>query len=346
VRIAQIAPLYESVPPPLYGGTERVVATLTDELVKRGHEVTLFATADSTTAAMLVPCCDAPLRPNGRLEEAYAQTAIQLDLVYSRAGAFDIIHNHVDFPAFPLARASTTPTVTTLHGRLDLPEVERVLAHFAGLPLVAISHAQRAQAPSASWAGVVHHGIRLDHFTFRPDPGSYLAFVGRISLDKRVDRAIEIARTVNMPLKVAAKVGVEDGSAYYEAIKPMLEHPLVEFLGEVDEAEKDALLGGASALLFPIDWPEPFGLTMVEAMATGTPVIAYDAGSVREVVDHGRTGFVCRSVVEMVEAVPLVPSISREACRRRVEALFTPERMAEGYEQIYQAVLGRASVAA
>jgi glycosyltransferase involved in cell wall biosynthesis len=339
MRIAQIAPLFESVPPRLYGGTERVVWALTEELVRRGHDVTLFASGDSVTSATLVPCCDRALRLAGCIGQAHALTTIQLDLVYSRAGAFDLIHNHVDYLPFPLARLVGTPTLTTLHGRLDLPEVQRLAHHFRDLPLVSVSRAQRRHLPRGNWVATIHHGIPVEHYRLRTQPGDYLAFLGRISIEKRLDRAIEIARAVDMPLKVAAKIDIADRDYYEYAIKPLLDHPLVEYIGEVDEAGKDEFLGNAYAYLFPIDWPEPFGLTMIEAMATGTPVIAMACGSVPEVVESGVTGFVCQSLDEMVAAVRRIPEISREVCRRHVEERFSARRMAEDYEAVYERCL-------
>lgn len=339
MRIAQVAPLYESVPPRLYGGTERVVWALTEELVRRGHDVTLFASGDSATSARLVPCCDEALRLAGRMDEAHAATTIQLGLVYGQADDFDVIHNHIDYACFPLARLVRTPTLTTLHGRLDLAAVQRLSRHFGDLPLVSVSRAQRQYLPEANWVATVYHGIPLEHYTLRTRPGEYLAFLGRISIEKRVDRAIEIARAAGMPLKIAAKVDPADRDYYEHAIKPLLAHPLVEYVGELDERGKDEFLGNAYACLFPIDWPEPFGLTMVEAMATGTPVIAMACGSAPEVVESGVTGFVCRSLDEMVQAVRRVPEISREACRRHVEARFSTTRMAANYETAYERLL-------
>lgn len=339
MHIAQIAPLYESVPPRLYGGTERVVSTLTEALVARGHQVTLFASGDSRTSAALVPCCDRALRLDGRVRDAYAYTTIELGMVYDRAAEFDLIHNHIDYFAFPFARLSPAPTLTTLHGRLDLPELQRVHGHFPEAALISISNAQRAQLPHANWLATIHNGIRLDGFTLRRRSGEYLAFLGRLAFEKRPDRAIEIALAVDMPLRIAAKIDPADHDYYLHAIKPMLSHPLVEYLGEIDDEAKDDFLGGAYAYLFPIGWPEPFGITMIEAMAAGTPVIAMGRGSVPEVVAHGRTGFVCRTLAEMIEAVRRVPEISREACRRHVEERFTAERMTDAYERAYLALV-------
>jgi glycosyltransferase involved in cell wall biosynthesis len=265
---------------------------------------------------------------------------IQLALVYERAEEFDLIHNHVDYFAFPFARLSRTPTVTTMHGRLDLPEVRRVHRFFTEHPLISISAAQRENLPWGRWVGTVHNGIDVGRFTFREAPGDYLAFLGRISHEKRLDRAIEIARAVGMPLRVAAKVDPADAEYYEHAIKPLLDHPLVEFVGEVDEEEKDAFLGSAYAYLFPIDWPEPFGITMIEAMATGTPVIAMACGAVPEVIQHTITGFVCPDLRTMIECVARVPELSRAACRDHVERRFSAEIMTAQYERAYAAVVG------
>ncbi len=342
MKIAMAAPLIEAVPPALYGGTERVVSSLTEELVRRGHAVTLFASADSETAATLVPCAERALRLEDALQDAVASTLIELDMVYERAAEFDVIHNHCDYLAFPFARRSATPTVTTMHGRLDLAEVRRLAARFPEQHLVSISDAQRGALPDANWAATVYNGIDLTNYHFRPEPGDYLVFLGRISPEKRPDRAIEIARDTGMRLVIAAKVDPEDRDYYAIAIAPLIdEHAQIEFVGEVGERGKDALLGGAYAYLFPIDWPEPFGLTMVEAMATGTPVIAYKAGSVPEVVVDGATGFICDTVHDMVEAVGRIGSIDRRACRARVEGHFSAAAMADGYERVYQGLIDR-----
>ena len=335
-----VAPLAESVPPTLYGGTERVVSALTEELVRRDHEVTLFASGDSQTNATLVSCVPRGLRLNPEILDEVAPTMIELGEVYSRAAEFDIIHNHVDYFGFPFARLVTTPTITTTHGRLDLPEVLRVYATFPEQRLVSISRSQRNYLPDANWVTNVYNGIDVPSFHFRPDPGKYLAFVGRISPDKRVDRAIEIARDIGMPLVIAAKVATTDRDYFTHAIEPLIRRSkLIEFVGEVNESQKDELMGGAYATLFPIDWPEPFGLTMIESMATGTPVIAYRAGSVSEVVVDGVTGFICDSVKAMVEAIPRIASLDRRASRRHVERKFSAAPMASGYEAAYSLVV-------
>jgi glycosyltransferase involved in cell wall biosynthesis len=345
MRIAMVAPLTEPVPPPLYGGTERVVSLLTEELVRRGHAVTLFASGDSQTEAELVACCERGLRLDPGVTDYVAYTMTQLGAVYRRADGFDLVHNHLDYFAFPSARLSPTPTVTTTHGRLDLPEVRRVYADFTEQRLVAISDDQRGYLPDANWLATVYNAVDVDTYRFRPESGDYLVFLGRISPEKRPDRVIEIARDVGMRLVIAAKVDPVDRDYWAHAIEPLIGgHPgLIEFVGEVDERGKEELLGGAYAYLFPIDWPEPFGLTMAEAMATGTPVVAYRAGSVPEVVEDGVTGFVCKTIAEMIAAIPRVKELDRRACRERAERLFSPKAMADGYERAYASVVAARS---
>jgi glycosyltransferase involved in cell wall biosynthesis len=337
LKIAMVAPLIEPVPPPLYGGTERVVSVLTEELVRRGHEVSLFASGDSKTSAKLVACCERGLRLDPTAKDYVAYTLFGCGEAYVRADDFDVIHNHNDYIAFPFARMALTPTVTTVHGRLDLPEVHRIYEAFSEQRLVSISNDQQTWLPNGRWIGTVHNGIDIDNYHFNKKGGDYLVFLGRIAPEKRVDRAIEIARDVGMRLIIAAKVDKVDRDYYENAIKPQIEHnpSIIEFVGEVNEQEKDALLGGSYAYLFPVDWPEPFGLTMAEAMATGAPVIATNSGSVPEVVVDGVTGFVCRSFSAMVSAVSRVPEIDRRACRAHVEQHFSPTSMADGYEAVY-----------
>jgi len=337
-----LAPLAESVPPALYGGTERVVSLLTEELVQRGHAVTLFASGDSQTEATLVSVCPRGLRLDPEVKDFAAYTLIALGEAYRRAAEFDVIHNHNDYPAFAMARLAETPTVTTTHGRLDLEEVRRLYDFFPEQKLISISHEQQQWLPRANWVGTVHNGVAVDHFRLRQKPGDYLVFLGRISPEKRPDRAIEIARDVGMRLVIAAKIDPIDQEYYDYAIAPLIRanSGLIEFIGEVDEHGKDEVLGNAYAYLFPIDWPEPFGLTMVEAMATGTPVIASRNGSTPEVVQDGVTGFVCSTVKEMIEAVPRVASLDRTACRAHVERHFSPAVMADGYEAVYRRVMG------
>jgi glycosyltransferase involved in cell wall biosynthesis len=336
MRIGQVAPLYESVPPKLYGGTERVVCGLTEELTRRGHEVVLFASGDSQTSARLVPCAPRGLRLNPDVRDSVAYTIHELGRVTRMADDFDVIHNHIDYFAFPYSRLIRTPVVTTLHGRLDLPELRAVFEDFPEVRLVSISNAQRAPLPAANWLATVYNGIDLRHFTFCDRPGRYLAFLGRISPEKRPDRAIEIARAVGMPLRIAAKVDPVDQEYYVHAIKPLLRDRDIEYVGEIDETQKDEFLGNAYAYLFPIDWPEPFGITMVEAMACGTPVIAMARGSVPEIVAHGETGFVCRTIADMIKAVAEVPRIDRRMCRTRVAERFSIKQMADGYEAVYR----------
>lgn len=340
MRIGMVAPVIEAVPPALYGGTERVVSVLTEELVRRGHDVTLYASGDSRTDARLVPCTERALRLDPDVKDFVAATLVELDCVYTDAAAYEIIHNHLDYYAFPFAVRSRTPTVTTMHGRMNLAEVRQIHDRFPEHPRVSISDDQRRALPQVNWVATVYNGIEIGHYTFRPHAGDYLVFLGRISPEKRPDRAIEIARDVGMPLIIAAKVDPADVEYYEHAIAPMIAAaPNIEYIGEVNEREKDALLGGAYAYLFPIDWPEPFGLTMVEAMATGTPVVAYRTGSVDEVVVDGVTGFACDTFAAMIQAVERVPEIDRRACRAHVEARFSGAAMADGYERVYRAIL-------
>jgi glycosyltransferase involved in cell wall biosynthesis len=341
MKIAMLAPLAESVPPKLYGGTERVISVLTDELVSRGHDVTLFASGDSQSAAELVAVCPRGLRLEPGVKDYAAYTLVALGAAYERAAEFDLLHNHNDYLAFSMARMTDTPTVTTTHGRLDLEEVRRFYSLFPEQRVVSISADQQTWLPRANWVGMVHNAIAIEDFHLRTTPGDYLVFLGRISPEKRPDRAIEIARDVGMRLIIAAKVDPVDQEYYEVAIAPLIaaHRDLIEFIGEVDERGKDELLGGAYAYLFPIDWPEPFGLTMVEAMATGTPVIASRNGSTPEVIVDGVTGFVCSTVKEMIEAVPKIASLDRAACRRHVERNFSGAAMADGYEAVYRRVL-------
>ncbi len=339
MRIAQVAPLIESVPPQLYGGTERVVSALTEELVARGHDVTLFASGDSVTAAKLVPCAERSLRLDGTARDHLAFTTMELAEVFDRAGDFDVIHNHADYFAFPFARQSRAPVVTTTHGRLDLPETQRVYRYFRDASLISISNAQRAPLPDLNWLRTVYNGVDMSRFHLRREPGKYLTFLGRISPEKRPDRAIDVARALDMPLKIAAKVDDVDREYFEFTIKPQLGHPLIEFVGELGDADKDKFLGNAFAYLFPIDWPEPFGLTMVEAMACGTPVIAMNCGSVPEVVADGVSGFVCDSLRDFMDAVPKAASLDRAACRTYAETRFSAAAMADGYEDVYRQMI-------
>jgi len=338
MKIAQVSPLYEAIPPKLYGGTERVVSFLTEELVRRGHEVTLFASGDSRTSAKLVPIVPKALRLDPGSKDWISAHIFQLEQVVRRAGEFDVIHFHVDTLAFPFARRISTPHLSTLHGRLDLPELVPLYQEYREHPVVSISDDQRRPLPFARWVGTVHHGLPLDLLSFQAGPGSYLAFLGRISPEKRPDRAIEIAKRAGIPLKIAAKVDRADKDYFEDVVKPLLDDPLVEFVGEVDEKGKQDFLGNALALLFPIDWPEPFGLVMIEAMACGTPVVAFRRGSVPEVMEDGVTGFVVDTLDQAVEAVEKALSLDRRACRRVFEERFSVARMARDYLRLYAKV--------
>ena len=335
VRIAQVSPLYESTPPQLYGGTERVVSYLTEELVRQGHDVTLFASGDSVTAAKLIAPCERALRLDPNVRDPLAYHMIMLDQVYKCREQFDVIHFHIDYLHFPLSRRQDIPQLTTLHGRLDLPELGPLYRQFDEVPLVSISDAQRCPVPWANWRATIYHGLPENLCSLESNPGKYLVFIGRISPEKRVDRAIEVAKRAGIPIRIAAKVDKADAEYFAAEIKPLLDHPLVEFIGEIGESEKQDLLGGAFAMLFLIDWPEPFGLAMIESMACGTPVIASRCGSVPEVVDEGVTGFVVDSVDKAVAAVRRVETLSRSGCRKAFEKRFTVSRMAHNYVREY-----------
>jgi glycosyltransferase involved in cell wall biosynthesis len=335
MRIAQVAPLFESVPPRLYGGTERVVSYLTEALVRMGHEVTLFASGDSSTRARLAACVPRSLRLDGRSHLHLVPHLLEMEEVFRRHADFDVMHFHTDPVHFPFARRYPTPHVTTFHGRLDIPELAELMHEYQDLPVISISDAQRAPLPGARWQGTVHHGLPQDLLHFHPGPGRYLAFLGRISPEKRCDRAIEIARRLGQPLRIAAKVDAADKEYFVERIRPLLSHPLIEFVGEIGEREKDEFLGNATALLCPIDWPEPFGLVMIEAMACGTPVIAFRAGSVPEVVEPGVTGFVVDDMDMAARATLAAGQLDRRRCRHRFEQRFSAERMAREYVAVY-----------
>ena len=337
LRIAQISPLAESVPPRLYGGTERVVYNLTEELVHRGHDVTLFASGDSQTSARLVSVTEQALRLDPAHPDSGALHTILMDEVLSRCDDFDVIHNHIDYGFFPLVRMCRAPVVTTLHGRLDLPELEALYRHFSDVMLVSISDAQRRPVSHANFVRTVYHGMRTNAYGFYPDAGDYVAFVGRVSPEKKVDDAIRVALEAEIPIRIAAKVDEADEDYFRTWIEPMFDHPLVEFLGEVGEEEKGRLLGGAKALLFMVDWPEPFGLAMIEAMACGTPVIARRCGSVPEVVDEGVTGFVVDDVQAAARRlVDDIPRLSRERVYQRFSERFSVQRMVDDYEELYR----------
>ena len=349
MRIAQVSPLYESVPPQSYGGTERVVSYLTEALVRQGHSVTLFASGDSRTRADLVPVTERSLRLSSSCVDRLAHHILMLESVARQAAGFDVIHFHIDYLHFPLSRRLETRQLTTLHGRLDLPDLVPVYREFPEMPVVSISDAQRAPLPWINWIGTVQHGLPPDLYTFSDTPDDYLVFLGRISPEKRLDRAIRTAERVGMPLKVAAKIDGADVEYFKEVIEPMMDNPYVEYLGEVNDTEKNELLGGARALLFPIDWPEPFGLAMIEALACGTPVIASPRGSVPEIIEDGLTGFIVDNLDAAVCAVEQAGSLSRRACREAFETRFTDDRMARDYVALYEQVLsgsGRMSVSA
>lgn len=339
MRIAQVAPLYESVPPRLYGGTERVVSYLTEALVADGHEVTLFASGDSQTMAKLVPACERALRLDEACIDGLAHHVLLLEDVAAKATDFDVIHFHIDYHHFPLSRRCTYPHLTTLHGRLDIADLVPIYRRFRDMPLISISNAQRVPLPWVNWQDTVYHGLPEDLFEFHPAPGEYLAFLGRISPEKRVDRAIRIAREVGLPLKIAAKIDRVDREYFNEAIRPLLDDPLIEYIGEIGDSEKSAFLGNAAALMFPIDWPEPFGLSMIEALACGTPVVAYNHGSVPEILAHGKTGFIVGSLGEAIECTKRIYEIDRRECRATFERRFTASRMARDYVRIYESLV-------
>jgi glycosyltransferase involved in cell wall biosynthesis len=339
MRIAQVAPLFESVPPQWYGGTERIVAFLSDELVRKGHHVTLFASGDSRTSATLVAGCPAALRLGGERVDGVAAHLTMLERVAEEADAFDIIHFHTAPLHFPIARRLGVPHVTTLHGRLDLADLGGLFREYQDVPLVSISDAQRAPVRNASWIATVPHGLPPALLGFHPEPGRYLAFLGRISPEKRVDRAIAIAVACGQPLRIAAKVDGADRDYFERDIRPLLDHPLVEFVGEIGDAQKDAFIGGASALLFPIDWPEPFGLVMIEALACGVPIVAFRGGSVPEVIEPGVTGFIVDSLEEAIEATRRVRRLDRRQCRAAFERRFTVSRMASEYVSLYHRLI-------
>jgi glycosyltransferase involved in cell wall biosynthesis len=342
MRIAQVGPLMESVPPCLYGGTERVVSYLSEELVHQGHDVTLFASGDSRTSAKLVRCSDMALRLNPAIKDALPYHLMMLKEVCRQADDFDVIHFHLDLLHFPLVTGFADRTLTTLHGRLDLPDLKPFYAAFPNIPLVSISDSQRLPLAPVRWAGTVPHGLPQNLLPFTANPrGGYLAFLGRISPEKRPDRAIEIAARAGLPLKIAAKIDKADLGYWETVVAPLISrHRNVEFVGEVNEAQKADFLGDALALLFPIDWPEPFGLAMIEAMACGTPVIAFRAGSVPEVVDEGVTGFIVDDEAQAAAAVSRLGMLDRAAVRATFERRFTVERMANDYLSIYRGLAG------
>ena len=336
MRIAQVAPLTEAIPPKLYGGTERVVSWLTEELVALGHDVTLFASGDSKTTAHLEPIWPRALRLDGKVRDPMALHMAMLEQVYRRADQFDILHFHLDYFPFSLFSRNATPFITTLHGRLDLPEHQVVFDVFNRAPVISISDAQRGPVPNAHWIETIYHGLPAD--LLRPDPvkPGYLAVLGRIAPEKAVDRAIHIARRAGMPLKIAAKVDPVDRQYFEHEIRPLLDLSGIEYIGEINDAQKSEFLSGAIGLLMPIDWPEPFGLVMIEAMACGTPVLAYPGGSVPEIVEDGLTGFIVGNEAEAVDAVRRLPELSRPRIRARFEERFTARRMAMDYLSVYR----------
>lgn len=339
LRIAQVAPLAETVPPKTYGGTERVVSWLTEELVALGHDVTLFASGDSQTAARLEACVPTGLRLAG-IQDHIASHLTMIERVRRMRSAFDIVHFHIDLLQFPHMQEFDGACLTTLHGRLDLPDNRPVYETFPAMPLVSISQTQRVGMPAGmNWLATIHHGLPQHVCPFSPQPKGYLAFLGRLSPEKRPDRAIAIATAAGVPLKIAAKIDRKDREYFDDVVKPLLDHPLVEFIGEIGEDQKAEFLGGAAALLFPIDWPEPFGLVMIEAMSCGTPVIAWNNGSAPGVIDDGQSGFVVDSINDAVAAVHAALRLPRREIRRRFEERFTAKRMAEQYVNAYEQLL-------
>ena len=338
MRIAQVAPLYESVPPRLYGGTERVVSSLTEALVEMGHEVTLFASGDSETGARLVPACPRALWRDPDCRDTVPHHVRLMGQVFRDVSRFDVIHFHCDWVHLPLLRLHPCAGVTTLHGRLHAPDVAPLLEQYPDAPLVSISHSQRSPVPDARWIATVHHGLPRDAHPFHPGPGRWLAFLGRMSPEKGVERAIEIARRAGLPLRIGARVYPEERDYFEARVRPLLARAgsAAEFLGEVGGRDKDELLGGARALLFPIDWEEPFGLVMIEALACGTPVIGWRRGSVPEIVEDGVTGFVVDGLDDAVRAVARAGELNRWRCRRVFEERFEARRMADEYVEVYR----------
>ncbi len=336
MKIAQVSPLIESVPPRFYGGTERIVSYLTEELVRQGHDVTLFASGDSITDARLIPCCPKALRLDDGVKDYLPHTALLLEQVRRQVRDFDIVHFHIDYLHLPLFSTLGKPFVTTMHGRMDLPDIHPIFGAFPDTPLVSISDNQRLPM-KANWAKTVYHGLPLDLYKpGKPDGEPYLAFLGRIAREKRVDRAIEIAKRAGMTLKIAAKVDPADQEFFDDEVKHLLDQPGIEFIGEIGEDEKQSFLANATALLFPIDWPEPFGLVMIESMACGTPVIAWKCGSVPEVLEDGVSGYVVEDMDAAVAAVPKVEALDRTKVRQRFEERFSSRRMAQDYVRVYE----------
>lgn len=336
MKIAQVAPLIESVPPKAYGGTERVVHYLTEALVRMGHEVTLFASGDSRTSAHLVPIVDRALRLHPAKPDPVIWHTLMVDRVRELSESFDVAHFHIDALHLPLMSRCATPSLTTMHGRLDMPDLKPLHKRFKGHPLVSISDSQRAPLAFAHWLGTVYHGLPADLYTFHPKAQDYFAFVGRISPEKRVDRAIDIAIACDTPLRIAAKVDPSDRAYFEKEIEPMLDHPLVTFIGEIGDADKNDFIGNAKAFLMPVDWPEPFGLVLIEALACGTPVVAYGHGSIPELLDDGVTGFVVHDQQQAIAAARRIHEIDRRACREVFERRFTSDVMARNYVKLYR----------
>lgn len=336
MKIAQVAPLRDSVPPQRHGGTERIVSYLTEELVRLGHDVTLFAAGGSSTSAALSAACSSSLRLTPKISCPEAPYVLLLERAFGTyAGEFDLIHSHIDLLGFPLAYRCRTPVLSTLYDRLDLPELIPVFRKFPELPVVSVSETQRCPVPWINWQGTIHHGLPRNLYTMHPNPGGYLAFLGRISPGRGVEQAMELAKRTDMPIRIAARVDPSDRN-YFEHIAPLLEHPLVEYVGEITDGEKDDFLGEAYALICPIDLPEPFSLVLIEALACGTPVLAYRRGVIPEIVDHGVTGYLCDTLTEMVHTVAWVPNLDRRHCRAAFEERFTVERMVQDYLSLYQ----------
>jgi glycosyltransferase involved in cell wall biosynthesis len=339
VRIAQVAPLFESVPPRFYGGTERIVSYLTEDLVRKGHDVTLYASGDSETRARLRPSSARSLRLDRECKDPLSHHIVMLERVAQEASEFDVIHYHIDYLHFPTTRRTPQHHLTTLHGRLDLPDLVPLYREYREMPVISISDSQRRPLEWANWQATVYHGLPRDLYPFTETPGDYFAFLGRISPEKGCDRAIEIARRVGMPLKIAAKIGEADQEYYDQRIRPLLREPGVEFIGEISERDKSAFLGGARALLFPIDWPEPFGLVMIESMACGTPVLAFPRGAVPEILEAGVTAHFGSTVDELVEAAGRLGELDRRICRETFERRFSDVRMSDDYEQVYRRLM-------
>ena len=341
MKIAQVSPLYESVPPRLYGGTERVVSWLSEELLRQGHQVTVFASGDSLTNARLIPVCPQALRLDPDCMDPLAHHIYLVEQVRQHKNEFDLIHFHIDYLHFSMSRREELPQVTTLHGRLDTADLVPLYREFSEMPVVSISDAQRAPLPWINWQGTVHHGMPEDRFVPSLKPGKYLAVLGRVSPEKGVDKAIEIALGAGMPLKIAAKIDRSDMDYFEAHIKPGLKHELIEFIGEIGDLEKNEFLANAAALLFPINWLEPFGIVLIEAMACGLPVIAYPLGSVPEIIEEGVSGFLVHNVQEAIHAVKNLSAIDRQRCRKAFERRFSAKRMAHDYLTIYEQIVKR-----